>query len=396
MMSYRSIKELPLQGSKVLVRVDFNVPMEGDKILDNSRISAAMPTIQYLLSQKCALILMSHLGRPKGRDQKLSLKPVAEELSKLLGRPIKMANDSVGHSVEQAVEKLKEGEILLLENLRFYEAEEAPDKDPQFAKKLASLADFYVNDAFGCAHRAHASIVEVPRLLLNKSGTGFLLEREILFFKDALKNPKRPFLAILGGAKVSTKIKVLKSLIAIVDELAIAGGMAFTFLKALGKNVGDSLIEPDYIDMAKEIIKKAESAQIKLYLPSDFIIAKDLNDSNPTISSIDQGIPKGLSGFDIGPKTINSFIEAIKRSETILWNGPVGVFEKKAFSKGTEEICKALGRSDAITIVGGGETVAAVNEFLTEGHITHLSTGGGAALEFIENGTLPGIEILQK
>lgn len=388
-----NLKSLPLAHKKVLVRVDFNVPMDKEgKVLDTSRIAAALPTIEYLLSRQCCVILMSHLGRPKnGFEASLSLAPIAKELGRLLQKEVKMAPDCVGKEVEELANNLKEGEILLLENLRFHQAEEDPSKDTNFAKNLAKLADFYVDDAFGCAHRAHASIVDVPSLFPGSSACGFLMEKEINFLGKALQDPKRPFLALIGGAKISSKIGVLKALSQKVDIMAIGGGMAYTFLKAKGLPVGNSLVENDYLEEAKGIIEAFQNRNIPLLLPVDSVVAKDLNQAE---NSIVESIPEGYMGLDIGPKTIKLFCEAISKAKTILWNGPMGVFEKKLFAAGTENVAKAFATSDAITIAGGGETVAAIQQTPWK-KVSHLSTGGGASLEYLEFGTLPGIEVLR-
>lgn len=378
-----------LDGKKVLVRVDFNVPLEKGQITDNSRIVAALPTIQYLLSKGCAVILMSHLGRPKGVVKELSLKPVAEELSRLLHQPVLMAPDCIGPEVEQMASRLNSGAILMLENLRFHEAEEDPTKDPSFANQLAKLGEFYIDDAFGCAHRAHASIVEVPRLLKGKSFAGLLMEKEIQFLGNALKNPERPFLALIGGAKISSKIGVLEALSKKCDQLAIGGGMAFTFLKAQGFAIGDSLFEGSYLEAAKKLIQS-----VPLLLPIDVVIGKSLDDMEPVIVEVSQGIPAGYKGLDIGPKTVDLFKEAIAEAKTILWNGPMGVFEKEAFAIGTQRIVEAFAKAKATTVAGGGETVAALMQTPWKDQVSHLSTGGGAALEYVELGSLPGIEAL--
>ncbi len=386
MQNIHSLKDLSLDSKKVLLRVDFNVPMENGKITDNNRILAALPTIQYLLSKGCAIIIMSHLGRPKGVSNELSLKPIGEELERLIHHKILFATD---YNVD-----LKPGEILLLENLRFHEAEEKPEKDPSFAKRLAALGDFYVNDAFGCAHRAHASIVEVPKLLPGRSAPGFLMEKEIAFLEKALRHPERPFLALIGGAKVSSKIGMLKALSDKVDVLAIGGGMAYTFLKAQGYAVGNSLVEPDYEAQAVEILDLYRSKNIPLLLSSDFVIADKIEDHVKTrIVSLKEGIPNGFMGLDIGPETVRIFSQEIKKAKTILWNGPMGVFEKALFAKGTEAIAEIFAKSSAMTIAGGGETAAAILKTPWADQVSHISTGGGATLEYLEFGSLPGIEV---
>jgi len=397
-MPMLSIKQLPVQMAKVLERVDFNVPLDAQKkITDNSKVVAALPTIRYLLSQNCALILMSHLGRPDGQvNPQFSLKPVAQELSRLLALPVKMAHDCVGPEVRDLAQALQPGQVLLLENLRFHRAEENPELDPNFAIELASLGNFYVDDAFGCAHRAHASVVEVPKLFPNKAAPGFLMEKEIAFLGNALKNPERPFLALIGGAKVSTKIGALKTLIQHVDQLAIGGAMAFTFLKAQGIDVGNSLVEPEFLQEAKNILTLSQERQTRILLPLDVVVAPAATDDAKTkVVKVSQGISQGDSAFDIGPQTIKEYIEVMRSAHTILWNGPMGVFEKKPFAKGTTAIGKAFVASSAITIAGGGETLAALQQIAGKEEVTHLSTGGGATLEYIEKGTLPGIEALK-
>lgn len=385
MEKMHSLKDLSLEKARVLVRVDFNVPLSNGKIVDNSRIKAALPTIEYLLSKNCALILMSHLGKV---SEHLSLTPIREELSKLLHKPVKLAPDCVGDKTEEMVKELKPGEILLLENLRFHEAEVDPKLDSSFSKKLANYGDYYIADAFGCAHRAHASIVDVPRILFPKCAPGFLMEKEIAFLGDALKNPKRPFLVLIGGAKISSKFGVLKTLVEKADCLAVGGGMAFTFLKAKGIEIGDSLVEESFLDFAKTIIGRSKS----LLLPQDVVIT---NGSETKTISISEGIPKKYQGVDIGPETVKLFLDAIAKAKTILWNGPMGVFEKPEFAKGTQAIGEGFANSSAITIAGGGETAAALANLKDKDKICHISTGGGASLEFLEFGTLPGIDIFK-
>lgn len=396
MKTIHSLKDLSVDSKKVLLRVDFNVPMENGKIADNSRIKAVLPTIEYLLSKNCSIILMSHLGRPKKVSSELSLKPIGDELSKLLNQKILFSSDCVGKEAKKMAEQLKPGEILLLENLRFHEAEEKPEKDPSFAKQLASLGEYYINDAFGCAHRAHASIVETPKLLPNKSAPGFLMEKEISFLEKALKNPARPFLALIGGAKISSKIGVLKALSSKADVLAIGGGMAYTFLKIQGYAVGDSLVEEDYETQAKEILALYKEKKIPLLLPTDFVVAEKIDENAKThIVTLADGIPKGFMGLDIGPQTIHAFNQQVHKAKTILWNGPMGVFEKTPFAKGTEQITEHFAKASALTIAGGGETAAAILKTPWANQVTHISTGGGATLEYLEFGSLPGIEILE-
>lgn len=396
MKKLHSLKDFSVDGERVLVRTDFNVPLTKDgKILDNTRIKAALPTLKALLEKNSILILMSHLGRPEGvRAPEFSLKPVVEELSRLLHKPVFLAPDCVGEAVNGLVKKLKPGQILMLENLRFHEAEENPEKDPQFAKQLAGLGNYYIDDAFGCAHRAHASIVEVPKLLPGKSAPGFLMEKEIQFLGTALKNPKRPFLALIGGAKVSSKIGILKTLLEKVDVLAIGGGMAFTFLKAQGFLVGNSLVEEAFIEEAKALLVACQKANITLLLPVDAVIARSMENSESKTVLLESGIPEGYMGLDIGPETTRMFQKAIQQAETILWNGPMGVFEIPCFAKGTEAIASAFAESKGVTVAGGGETVAALSKVPDQERISHISTGGGATLEFVEHGSLPGIESL--
>ena len=396
MIQKLTLNDLPINGKKVLMRVDFNVPIENGNVTDNTRIAASLPSIRYILEHGAALILMSHLGRPKGTVAKeFSLAPCAKELSRLLGKPVKMAPDCIGPKVEELARGLKSGEVLMLENLRFHAAEEKPEKDPSFAQKLAKLGNYYVDDAFGTAHRAHSSTFSVPKLFPGKAAAGFLLEREIEFLGSALTHPKRPFIAIIGGAKISTKLNVLKSLLGKVDTLLIGGGMAFTFFKAQGKQIGKSICEDDLIPEAKNILKFASEQNVKLVLPVDTVAVPEISENaKPTVVDTEKGIPSDLEGVDIGPKTIRAFEEAIKPAQTILWNGPLGVFGVELFAKGTEAIAKAVASTSAVTIAGGGETIAAINKTGVEDKFTHLSTGGGATLEYIEFGTLPGIEAL--
>lgn len=392
-----SLKDLPIKDKKILMRVDFNVPIDKDgKISDPTRIQAALPSIRYIIEKEGAVILMSHLGRPKGKfDSKYSLKPCAEELSRLLGKTVKMAPDCVGSEVEKLAKELKPKEVLLLENLRFHAAEENPSLDPSFAKSLAALADFYVDDAFGTAHRAHSSTVEITKYMQGKAAAGFLLEKEIKFLGDMLFSPAKPFVAIIGGSKISTKIGVLKALLQKVDVLLIGGGMAYTFFKAEGYQIGKSICEEQLIPKAKEILKLAIQKKVKVILPVDTVIVSEISENTPSQTvEIKEGIPHDQQGVDIGPKTIEIFNQEIQKAKTILWNGPVGVFEVKPFSKGTLAVAHAVASSPAVTIAGGGETIAAIQESGFADKISHLSTGGGAALEFIEFSTLPGIEAL--
>ncbi|MFY9485762.1 MAG: phosphoglycerate kinase, partial [Bacillota bacterium] len=387
-----TIDDLEVSGKRVFVRADFNVPMDNNQnITDDRRISAAIPTIQRLLDKGAKVILASHLGRPKGkRVETMSLKPVAERLSELLNRNVTMLDDCIGPEVEKAVAAMSPGDVVLLENLRFYAEEEA--NDPEFSKKLASLADVYVNDAFGTAHRAHASTEGITKYL--PAAAGYLVQKEIEIMGKALTNPERPFLAILGGAKVSTKIDVITNLLDKVDTLIIGGGMTYTFFKARGWEVGNSLLESDKLETAREIERLAEEKGVKLLLPVDNVIADDFSATANT-KVVDAGsIPEGWEGLDIGPRTIDLFVNEIKKARTVIWNGPLGAFEMEPFAKGTQAIAEALAQSDAVTIVGGGDSAAAVEQMGFADKMTHVSTGGGAALEFLEGKTLPGIAAL--
>ncbi len=396
-MSKLTIQDLDLNNKKVLMRVDFNVPLNQDcTIADDTRIKASLKSIKYILDHNGSLILMSHLGRPKGKkESKLSLKPCAKRLSELLGQEVKMAPDSIGKDVEKMAKKLKTKEIMLLENLRYYEAEEKPEKDPSFAEKLSNLADIYINDAFGTAHRKHSSTYTITKYFPNKAAAGFLLEKEINFLGNNIKNPKRPFFAIIGGAKISTKIGVLLNLADKVDALFIGGAMAYTFLKSKGIDVGNSLIELDRLKDAKKVMEKCKKRNIELYLPTDIVIADDFkNNANKKIISSSENIPQNFEGMDIGPDTIKKWSELLKQAKTILWNGPLGVFELETFAVGTNSIAKAIADTSAISIIGGGDSISAINKLGIADKFSHISTGGGASLEYIEFGTLPGIEAL--
>jgi phosphoglycerate kinase len=391
-----SVTDLDVRKKKVLIRVDFNVPLDKNgRITDDTRIVASLPTIKYVLDHGGSVILMSHLGRPKGKkNSEFSLKPCAKRLEEILGIPVKMAPDCIGSKVEEMVANLKTGEIILLENLRFYSAEESPEKDSSFAKKLSELGDLYVNDAFGTAHRAHSSTVGIAKYF-SKAAAGFLLLKELQFLGLNLLEPKRPFFSIIGGAKISSKLGVIKSLIDKVDALFIGGGMAYTFLKAKGIEIGNSLLEKDLVEEAKYILEKAKNTNVALYLPFDSIIVEKLDNNAPfKIVDTDQGIPNGYQGVDIGPKTIEFYRSQLKKACTVLWNGPLGIFEMSNFAKGTNAIALALSQLNATTIVGGGDSIAAIQMAGVTNKITHISTGGGASLEFIELGTLPGIEVL--
>lgn len=394
-----SIRNLSLSGKKLLLRVDFNVPLDDQqKITDDSRIRAALPTIRYALDQGAAVILMSHLGRPKGKpDAKFSLAPCAAALSKMLGKPVPLASDCVGLEVERLVGQMKPGDVMLLENLRFHEAEEHPDNSPQFAKNLAKLGDCYVDDAFGCAHRAHASITGLPALFPQASAMGFLMEQELTYLGEKLKNPRRPFYAILGGAKVSTKLVLVNSLIPRIDGLFLGGGMAYTFLKACGIAIGDSLCENDRVDEAAATLALCKQCGVKVWLPTDVVVVRQLPpgpDEQPKVVMLHSGIPDGEQGVDIGPDTIARFQSGLRDAATVFWNGPMGVFEIPAFAEGTYAIAQALTHVRGTTVVGGGDSVAALNQLGLADKMSHLSTGGGASLEFLEQGTLVGVEAL--
>lgn len=391
-MNKKTVKDIDLKDKKVLVRCDFNVPMDENKnITDNRRIEAALPTIKYLLEQNCKVVLCSHLGRPKGEFKpEYSLKPVAKELSKLLGKDVIMAEDVIGEDAKNKVENLKNGEVLLLENVRFHREE--TDNDPEFAKKLASFGEIFVNDAFGTAHRAHASTEGVTKYL--PAVSGFLIEKELKFLGEALENPERPFVAILGGSKVSDKIGVIENLLEKVDTLIIGGGMAYTFFKAQGYNVGESLCEDDKCELALEIMKKAKEKGVKFLLPIDNKIGKEFKPDTEAKTVKSTEMPDGWEGLDIGEETIKLYKEELKNAKTIVWNGPLGVFEFDQFAVGTNEIAKALGDINAIKIIGGGDSAAAVEKAGLASKMTHISTGGGASLEFLEGKKLPGIEAL--
>ena len=392
-MNKVTVRDIDLDGKKVLMRCDFNVPLDENKnITDKTRIVAAMPTIKYVLDHNAKLILCSHLGRPKGEVKpELSLKPVADELSKELGKEVKLAKDIVGPSAHELTENMKEGDVVLLENVRFDPREEKNDEE--FSKELASLAEVYVNDAFGTCHRAHASTAGVAAYL--PSGVGFLIEKELKVLGDALNNPRRPFVAILGGAKVSTKIGVIDALLNKVDVLLIGGGMAYTFYKSMGYGVGNSICELDKLDLAKELMQKAKEKGVKLVIPVDNVIGKEFKpDTESKIVAYNE-IPDGWEGFDIGPKTVKMYEEELKNAKTILWNGPVGLFEFDQFANGTNSIAKYMANlDDCTTIIGGGDSAAAVTKIGLADKMTHISTGGGASLEFIEGKKLPGIEAI--
>jgi phosphoglycerate kinase len=394
-----NLQDLPLKGKRVLIRVDFNVPQNKDgTIADDTRIRESLPTIQYVLKQGGIPIVMSHLGRPKGKkDPQYTLAPCAKSLSTLLGIPVLFAPDCIGKQTQKMAEELKPGEVLLLENLRFYPAEEDPKSDPAFAKQLSQLADFYIDDAFGAAHRAHSSIVPITTYFPKKAAAGLLMQKEISALKPLLTHPKRPFYALIGGAKISTKIGCLKSLLKKVNALFIGGGMAYTLFKAQGLSIGDSIHEDDQLDNAQDLLSACMEEEIPLFLPSDLVIADSFTDkAKHKVISTEKGIPAGWQGMDIGPETIALWQTALSMGSTIFWNGPVGVFEFPTFAKGTEAIAKTLASLKATTIVGGGDSVAAINQLHLKDKFSHISTGGGACLELLEFGHLPGIDALLK
>ncbi len=392
MLNKKTIEDVDVNGKKVLVRCDFNVPQdENGNITDDRRIVSALPTIKYLLEHNAKVILCSHLGRPKGEfNMKYSLKPVAVRLSELLNQEVKLANDVIGDSAKELSANLKEGEAILLENVRFHKEEE--ENDMPFSKKLSELADLYVNDAFGTAHRAHASTAGVAKYL--PAVCGYLIQKEINVMGKALTNPARPFVAILGGKKVSDKISVITNLIDKVDTLLIGGGMAYTFYRAKGYEIGTSICEEDKIELAKELLEKANHKGVKLILPVDNVVAKEFsNDSESKVVASDS-IPEGWQGLDIGPETVKLFAEELKDAKTVIWNGPMGVFEFDNFAKGTNEVAKILGALNAVTIIGGGDSASAIEKGGFADKMTHISTGGGASLEFLEGKVLPGIACL--
>lgn len=396
-MTKLSLADLALKDKKVLMRVDFNVPLDSHQhITDDTRIKAALPSIRYVIEHGAALVLMSHLGRPNDKCvPELSLKPCAERLSQLLGQPVQLAPDCIGADVERLVQAMKPGQVLLLENLRFHRGEEHPDEDKSFVQQLAKLGEIYVNDAFGTAHRAHASTAVITTYFPEKAAAGFLLEKEIKFLGETLINPKRPFCALIGGAKISTKCGVIEALMNKADVVLLAGGMTYTFLIAQGIAIGNSIYEEDFIPKARELLAASGKGKARLVLPKDLVIT-DLIRQGARFHVIPAtaGIPDGRQGVDIGPETIQAYAAELRKAATILWNGPVGVFEVPAFAKGTNAIAHVLAQLPAITIVGGGDSIAAVQAAGVGDNITHLSTGGGATLEYIEFGTLPGIEAL--
>lgn len=392
----KTIRDIELKGKRVLIRCDFNVPLDSNQnITDDTRIRAALPTLEYMVTQGAKVVVMSHLGRPKGKAAaEFSLAPVAVRLAELLGKQVEFADSDVvvDDSVKEKVAALKDGDVLLLQNVRF--RKEETDNEPGFAKELASLGDVFVQEAFGTAHRAHASTAGVADYLPCVSG--FLIEKEVKFLGSALQNPQRPFVAIMGGAKVGDKIKVIENLLTKVDTLIIGGGMSYTFYKAMGLEIGTSILDADNIDLAKMLLEKATSLNVKLLLPVDIVCAdKFSNDAKYQTYSRDQ-IPSDMMGLDIGEETIKLYSEEIAKAKTVVWNGPMGVFEMENFAKGTKAIAEALATSDATTIIGGGDSAAAVEQFGLADKMSHISTGGGASLEFLEGKILPGISIIEE
>ena len=391
----KTVKDIDVQGKRVIVRCDFNVPMKEGVITDDIRIVSALPTVKYLMEQGAKVILMSHMGRPDGEpNMKYTLKPVAERLSQLLGQEVLFISSPVvvDDQVRAAAASLQEGQLMLLENVRFRKEETKNGAD--FAKELASLADIFVNDAFGTAHRAHSSTAGVADYL--PAVSGFLIEKEVEFLGNAVENPKRPFLAIMGGAKVGDKIPVIENLLKKVDTLIIGGGMSYTFFKAEGLEIGTSILDEDSLELAGELVKKAEAAGVKLLLPVDVICADAFANDAKTLVADKDKMPADMMGLDIGPKTVEIYRKAIAEAETIVWNGPMGVFEMENFAGGTRAVAEALAESKAVTVIGGGDSAAAVEQFGLTEKMTHISTGGGASLEFLEGKVLPGIAVLEE
>ncbi|KZE36443.1 phosphoglycerate kinase [Bhargavaea cecembensis] len=391
MIRKKSINDLDVAGKRVFVRVDFNVPLDGGHITDDTRIRAALPTIEKLADSGAKVILASHLGRPKGQvNEDMRLAPAGKRLSELLGRDVRALSESTGDAVKEAVASMQDGDVILLENVRFHAGEEK--NDPELAKQFAELADLYVNDAFGAAHRAHASTAGIAEHL--PAASGLLMEKELDVLGKALAEPERPFTAIIGGAKVKDKIGVIDHLLDKVDHLLLGGGLSYTFTKAQGHDVGNSLVEEDKIDLAKSFIQKAEEKGVKLHIPTDAVVASEFKADAETRTVPTDSIPEGWMGLDIGPETAAEYADVIRQSKTILWNGPMGVFEMDAFAEGTRTVAQAVAETDGYTIIGGGDSAAAVEKFDLADRMDHVSTGGGASLEFMEGKDLPGVSAL--
>ena len=390
----KTVRDIDVNGKRVVVRCDFNVPQQDGKITDDNRIVAALPTVRYLIENGAAIVLMSHLGRPKGEAKmEFTLKPVADRLAELLGQEVKFLScpEVVNDDVRAAAEALKPGEVMLLENVRF--RPEETKNGPEFAKELASLGEIFVQEAFGTAHRAHASTAGIADYL--PAVSGFLIEKEVKFLGGAVENPERPFVAIMGGAKVGDKIPVIENLLKKVDTLIIGGGMSYTFFKSMGLEVGKSILDKDNIELAADLMKKAEAAGVKFLLPVDVVCAAEFsNDAETKVVKRDE-IPADMEGLDIGPETVETYREALKDAKTIVWNGPMGVFEMPSFAKGTKAVAEILAESDAVTIIGGGDSAAAAEQFGLADKMSHISTGGGASLEYLEGKELPGIAVIQ-
>jgi phosphoglycerate kinase len=391
----RYIDDLQVSGKRVFIRVDFNVPLEGGKVTDDTRIREALPTIQRALKMGGKVILASHLGRPKGPDPKLSLEPAAKRLAELLGKPheVLLADDCVGDGVAKMVKDLKEGQVLMLENLRFHKEEEANDEG--FARQLAAFADVYINDAFGTAHRAHASTAGMVPFVKEKAA-GYLIRKELDYLGRLVKNPEKPFVAILGGAKVSDKIKVIENLLPKVNAMLIGGAMAYTFLKAKGVEVGKSRVEEDKVALAAKLLEAANRLGTQLVLPVDHVVGTEPTEKSVAETTPDQAVPKDMMGLDIGPKTREQYRQHIRAAKTVFWNGPMGLFEVDKFAEGTRQVAEAMAQSGAVTVVGGGDSAAAVQEMGFAKKVTHVSTGGGASLELLEGRELPGIKALEE